>query len=115
MLWPEYFWLLGHWLEQVYDAGVRKLACPSDKRMGSEEEYLRRAREAQKWAEEARSERARIGWLRIAENWLALIDRPRFAPPLADAGLDAPDMPQHRPRRSNGRDSASDEDGASKL
>ena len=36
-------------------------------------EYLRRANEAQKWADQARSDKAKAGWLRIAQNWLGLV------------------------------------------
>ena len=36
-------------------------------------EYLRRANEAQKWADQARSDRAKAGWLRIAQSWLGLV------------------------------------------
>ena len=41
--------------------------------MNKEEEYLRRANEAQKWADQAKSDKARDAWLRIAENWLGLL------------------------------------------
>ena len=41
--------------------------------MKKEDEYLRRANEAQKWADQAKSEKAKGAWLRIAENWLGLV------------------------------------------
>jgi hypothetical protein len=49
-------------------------------------EYLRRANEAQKWADQARSDKAKAAWLRIAQNWLGLVrefpvGREPFEPP----------------------------------
>jgi hypothetical protein len=41
--------------------------------MKKEDEYLRQANEAQKWADQAKSDKARAAWLRIAENWLGLL------------------------------------------
>jgi hypothetical protein len=41
--------------------------------MKKEDEYLRRANEAQKWADQAKSEKAKAAWLRIAQNWLGLV------------------------------------------
>ena len=41
--------------------------------MEKQDEYLRRANEAQKWADQAKSDKARAGWLRIAQNWLDLV------------------------------------------
>ena len=41
--------------------------------MKKEDEYLRRANEAQKWADEAKSDKARDAWLRIAQNWLGMV------------------------------------------
>ena len=41
--------------------------------MKKEDEYLRRADEAQKWADQAKSDKAKAAWLRIAQNWLGLV------------------------------------------
>ena len=41
--------------------------------MKKEDEYLRRANEAQKWADQAKSDKAKAAWLRIAQNWLGLV------------------------------------------
>jgi len=41
--------------------------------MKKEDEYLRRANEAQQWADQAKSDKAKAAWLRIAENWLGLL------------------------------------------
>ena len=40
--------------------------------MKTEDEYLRRANEAQQWADQAKSDKAKAAWLRIAQNWLGL-------------------------------------------
>jgi len=54
-------------------------------------EYLRRANEAQKWADQAKSDKAKAAWLRIAQNWLALVrelpvDREAFERPVERRG-----------------------------
>ena len=41
--------------------------------MKKEDEYLRRANEAQQWADQAKSDKAKAAWLRIAQNWLGLL------------------------------------------
>jgi hypothetical protein len=41
--------------------------------MKKEDEYLRRANEAQKWADQAMTDKARAAWLRIAQSWLSLL------------------------------------------
>ena len=41
--------------------------------MASADEYLRRAEEARKWADQSKSKDARAAWLRIAAQWLSLI------------------------------------------
>ena len=41
--------------------------------MNKEDEYLREAEEAHKWAQRAKTERAKATWLRIAASWLTLI------------------------------------------
>ena len=38
----------------------------------TKDEYLRQAREAQKFAEQSKSYQAKAAWLRIAEKWLGL-------------------------------------------
>jgi len=40
--------------------------------MKKQDEYLRRANEAQKWADQAKSDKAKAAWLRIAQDWLSL-------------------------------------------
>ena len=41
--------------------------------MKKEDEYLRRANEAQRWADQAKSDKAKAAWLRIAQNWLGMV------------------------------------------
>ena len=41
--------------------------------MKKEDEYLRRANEAQQWADQAKSDKAKDAWLRIAQNWLSMV------------------------------------------
>lgn len=41
--------------------------------MDRKEEYLRQAIDAQKWADQSKSEKAKAGWLRVAEQWLTLL------------------------------------------
>jgi hypothetical protein len=41
--------------------------------MKKEVEYLRQANEAQKWADQARTDKAKAAWLRIAQGWLGLV------------------------------------------
>jgi hypothetical protein len=36
------------------------------------EQYLQKAAEAEKWAAEAKSEKAKDGWLRVAAMWRSL-------------------------------------------
>jgi hypothetical protein len=40
--------------------------------MRKEDEYLREAEDAQKWAERSKSEKAKAVWLRIAASWMSL-------------------------------------------
>jgi hypothetical protein len=41
--------------------------------VGNEDEYLRQAEEARRWADQSKTDKARAGWLRIAAQWLSLI------------------------------------------
>jgi hypothetical protein len=41
--------------------------------MGKDEEYRRRAADAQSWADKAKSDADREAWVRVAQGWLLLI------------------------------------------
>jgi len=41
--------------------------------MRKEDEYLREAEDAQKWAERSKTEKAKAVWLRIAASWMGLV------------------------------------------
>jgi len=45
--------------------------------MDSDEELLRKADEAQQWAERSRSPVVKAGWLRIARGWRSLMSKSR--------------------------------------
>lgn len=41
--------------------------------MDRDEEIRRNAAEAQKWADQAKNDRDRESWLRVAQSWLSLL------------------------------------------
>src|SRR5438045_2649074 len=60
--------------------------CRGSVQMEKKDEYLRQALEARKWADQSKSDRAKAGWLRVADQWLALlrglsVDREAFDSP----------------------------------
>ena len=50
-----------------------RLVCVSECHMSDSEDYWRNAAEAQRMAENARDEKNKAAWLRIAEQWLRLL------------------------------------------
>jgi hypothetical protein len=62
--------------------------------MKQEDEYLRRANEAQKWADQAKSDKAKAGWLRIAQNWLGLVRRLPVDEKASEESAEQPGVPQ---------------------
>ena len=62
--------------------------------MKKEDEYLRRANEAQKWADEAKSDKARDAWLRIAQNWLGMVRALPVGEKAGEGSEEQPGTPQ---------------------
>jgi hypothetical protein len=68
----------------------------------NDEQYRRRAAEAQEWADKATTDHDRAAWLRVVQGWLSMIRRrPQSDEDKFDAGAKARGTGQQRSDESH--------------
>jgi hypothetical protein len=62
--------------------------------MSDDDHFLRKAADAQAWAEKAQTPESRAAWLKLAQTWLSLVGRPTSSPGESNISRSGADTPE---------------------